>query len=240
MKRTSILAVVAIATFMMALGLAACGSSGASSSASSNAAGSSSAAASGSSASGSSASSEGSEAAASSSSSSAEAVIDGSAYGYAGDDPVELAIYKYVTEEIGGQFEKADTSIPLVDIVHVDYTNPDEVIVSGDFWVFNYNIEGDTLENVSGGNFPGVMHLAKAGDGYVVSSFDKVADGAGYEESARELFGEHYDDFARVHSDDEARAELRKIAASDYVNLNGLAITQYHDGGWDPVPLYKK
>ena len=109
----------------------------------------------------------------------------------------------------------------------------------GDFWINNYNIKGDTLECVSGGNFPGVMHLSKSGDTYVVSSFDRVADGSNYESSARELFGEHYDDFAKVQSDDKARAELRTKIVSDYVRMNGLEVTKYQDYGWDPVELNK-
>ena len=169
---------------------------------------------------------------------SAESATDGAAYGYAGEDPVELAAYKYMVEEASKSFEKADVSIPIVSIVHVDYANPDEVLVYGDFWVDNYNIKGDTLECVSGGNFPGVMHLSKDGDGYVVSSFDAVADGTGFDSSAKELFGESYDDFMKVYSDSDARDELRKITVSDYVKLNGLEVTQYQDYGQDPVKLY--
>ena len=169
----------------------------------------------------------------------AEPEVDGSAYGYAGSDPVEAAVYKYMVEEVSKNFEAADVSIPVVQIVHVDYTNPDEVLVAGDFWIENYTISGDTLECVSGGNFPGVMHVSKVGDSYAVSSFDMVADGSEFESSAQELFGENYDAFMEVYSNDDAREELRTITVSDYVNLNGLDITQYQDYGRKPVELYK-
>ena len=180
---------------------------------------------------------------ASSASASAEAptdpVADASRYGYAGTNPVEAAAYKYMAEEASKNFEKADASIPIVNIVHVDFTNPDEVLVYGDFWVDNYNVVGNTLECVSGGNFPGVMHMSKSGDGYIVSSFDMVEDGENFDASAKQLFGDNYDAFMNVYGDDEARAELRKIIVSDYVNLNGLAVSQFQDYGWDPVQLYK-
>lgn len=169
----------------------------------------------------------------------AEPAVDASKYGYAGTDPVEAAAYKYMAEEASKGFEKADASIPIVSIVHVDYSNPDEVLVYGDFWVDNYNVVGDTLECVSGGNFPGVMHMSKSGDGYIVSSFDMVEDGASFDSSAKRLFGDNYDAFMKVYGDDEARAELRKTIVSDYVNLNGLAVSQFQDYGWDPVQLYK-
>ena len=111
------------------------------------------------------------------------------------------------------------------------------MLVFGDFWVENYNVEGDTLKCVSGGNSPGVMHVSK--DTYAVTAFDEVADGGEFEGSAKELFGEHYDDFMAVYSDSDAREELRKITVSDYVNLNGLDINYYQDEGWDPVELYR-
>ena len=168
-----------------------------------------------------------------------KAEVDGSEYGYAGTDPIEAAVYKYMAEDVSKHFDKADASIPIVNIVHVDYTNPDEVLVYGDFWVDNYNIEGDTLMCVSGGDFPGVMHVSKDGDGYTVSSFDMVGDGADFDPSAKQLFGEHYNAFMKAYSDEEARKELRTITVSDYVNLNGLAVTQYQDYGWEPVKLYK-
>ena len=81
--------------------------------------------------------------------------------------------------------------------------------------------------------------MKKDGDSYTVTSFDKVADGADSESSARELFGEEYDAYAKIHSDDVERAELRKIIVSDYVNLNGLDITKFQDYGQDPVELYR-
>ncbi len=168
-----------------------------------------------------------------------KAEVDGSAYGYAGVDPAEAAVYKYMAEDVSKHFDKADASIPIVNIVHVDYTNPDEVLVYGDFWINNYNIEGDTLMCVSGGDFPGVMHLSRDGDGYTVSSFDMVSAGAEFDPSAKQLFSEHYNAFMKVYSDEEARKELRTITVSDYVNLNGLAVTQYQDYGWEPVKLYK-
>ena len=163
--------------------------------------------------------------------------IDGAAYGYAGDDPAEAACYQYMAEVIGPQYAEAEISIPTVQIVHVDYTPEDEILMYGDFWVENYNVNGDVLECVSGGNHPGVMHVSKAD--YTVTAFDQVADGADFEDSAKELFGEHYDDFMSVYSDSDARNELRKITVSDYVNLNGLDVNYYQDYGWDPVELYR-
>ena len=47
--------------------------------------------------------------------------------------------------------------------VEVDESDSADVRVWGDFWVFNYNISGDTLKTVSGGDHPGLFHLVKTG-----------------------------------------------------------------------------
>ena len=242
------LAVFVMSALVMAIGFTACGSGGSASSAASSAsseaasAESSAASSEASSAASSAASTEAASAAsseASSAESSAAAQANGAAYGYAGTDPAEAAVYKHLVEETSKDYEKADASIPVVNIIKVDNANPDDVLVYGDFSIYNYNIVGDTLECVSGGSYPGVMHLKKDGEGYTVTSFDVVADGADFDSSARELFGDNYDAFTKVHSNDKARDELRKKIVSDYVKLNGLNVTQYQDYGWDPVQLDK-
>ena len=166
----------------------------------------------------------------------AEPEVDATKYGYGGTDPVEAAVYQYMVEEVSKSYDKTDVSIPTVSIVHVDYTPEDEILVYGDFWIDNYNIKGDTLRDISGGNYPGVIHLSKD---YVVTAFDQVADGGDFDASAKELFGDYYDDFIAVYNDSDARAELRKATVSDYVHFNGLDVKQYKDKGWPAVELYQ-
>ncbi|MBQ9022808.1 MAG: hypothetical protein IJ108_02705 [Eubacterium sp.] len=168
-----------------------------------------------------------------------EAVVDATAYGYGGSDPVEAAAYQYMVEEMSKNYDEADVSIPTVTIVAEDLTNENDVVCYGDFWIDNYNIEGDTLKCVSGGNYPGVMHMKKDGEGYVVVRMDQVADGGDFDQSAKELFGDYYEDFMTVYSDSDARDELRRITVTDYVHFNGLSVTQFQDEGWDPVELYQ-
>lgn len=168
-----------------------------------------------------------------------EVVVDATAYGYGGSDPVEAAAYQYMAEEMSKNYDEADVSIPTVTIVAEDLTNENDVICYGDFWIDNYNIEGDTLKCVSGGNYPGVMHMKKDSEGYVVVRMDQVADGGDFDQSAKELFGDYYEDFMTVYSDSDARDELRRITVTDYVHFNGLSVTQFQDEGWDPVELYQ-
>ena len=164
-----------------------------------------------------------------------EPEVDGRAYGYAGSDPVEAAVYKYLAEEVSKDYDDAEVHIPTVNIVHIDFTPKDEILVYGDFWIENYNVEGDTLKCVSGGHYPGMMQVSKD---YVVTDFKQAADGEDFDSSAKEIFGDHYDDFMKIYSDSDLRNELRKVTVTDYVNLNGLSVTKFQDEGWDPVEIY--
>ena len=159
-------------------------------------------------------------------------------YEYPDDDPLCNAITEYLIDDIASNYTPGDVSIPQISEIAVDDTNPDETLVWGDFWVFNYDLEDDLLLTVSGGAHPGLMHLAKKSDGtYVVNQFDPVADGSDYLPSAKEIFGDKYEDFAKVSADDKTRETFRKNLIIEYVESNGLEIRGYQDYGWDPVAL---
>ncbi len=158
-------------------------------------------------------------------------------YEYTGDDPVMAEVHRYIVEELGTHYDKADVSIPCVTEVYTDRENKDDIVVYGDFWIYNYDLLDNTLMMMSGGSYPGAIHLKEDGDGYTVTSFDQVEDGSGYTPSAKRIFGEHYDAFEKATSDDKKKEELRAQTIADYVAANGLSITQYQDYGWDPVKL---
>ena len=166
----------------------------------------------------------------------------GTKYGYMGQDPAECAVWKYMAEDIASQYGPDDKegviSVPVIQIVKKDEDNEDgEVDFYGDFWVYNYVVEGDTLKCVSGGSHPGKMEVVKSGDEYVVREFEPVLDGGSFESSARDIFEENYDDFMKVNGDSDAREKLRAQGLADYVKTNGLPVTKYQDEGWDPVEL---
>ena len=158
-------------------------------------------------------------------------------YEYTGDDPVMAEVHRYIVDELASHYDRSDVSIPCVTEVYTDKTNKDDIVVYGDFWIYNYDLLGNTLMMMSGGSYPGAIHLKEDRDGYTVTSFDEVEDGSGYTPSAKRIFGEHYDAFAKAVSDDKKNEETRAQTIADYVSANGLSITQYQDYGWDPVQL---
>lgn len=64
-----------------------------------------------------------------------------------------------------------------------------------------------------------------------------VEDGSNFTESAKKLFGDHYDKFMEVESDAEAREQIRAQIIANYVAANELSITKYQDEGWGPITL---
>jgi len=142
------------------------------------------------------------------------------------------AIDSYLVNEIGSQYAAGEHCVPYYGIVGTDEGDTTDIMVWGDFWVMNYNMAGDTLKTVSGGNHPGLMHLRKTSTGYEVTAFDQVTDGAGNQESAQQIFAEKYDSLQAIQSDEQRREELRKKFLADYVKAHNLNATLYQDYGW--------
>ena len=147
------------------------------------------------------------------------------------------AINCYLTNEIGMNYAQGQVCIPCGTIIATDKSNPDDILVWGDFWVFHYNIEGDVLKTVSGGSHPGLMHVRKNGDRYDVISFEQTEDGAGNLRSAKRIFGDHFEDFWKVNSDEQVREAERKATTAKYVREHDLPVTCYQDYGWPAVKL---
>ena len=152
------------------------------------------------------------------------------------EETLRHAISNYLVKEIGSQYSQGDLCVPVLMIVSAEEVGSEQAKVFGDFWVFNYNIVGDTLKTVSGGNHSGCMLLAKDGDGLQVTHFEQTEDGAGNEASAKRIFGEHYDIYQNMHSQD-IREAVRQEQLQQYIQRNDLNVKYYQDYGWDAVEL---
>ncbi len=148
------------------------------------------------------------------------------------EQAMRQAVSDYLVSEIGEQYQKGERCIPVLMMVHED-----SLRVWGDFWVLWYNRAGDTLKCVSGGNHSGLMTLEKKDGVYKVLSFEQTVDGAGNEASARRIFGEHYDIYQNMHSNEQVREAVRREQLAEYVKQNGLPYRYYQDYGWPAVEL---
>lgn len=146
------------------------------------------------------------------------------------------AIDRYLIKEIGRYYTEGEHCVPFHNIVAVDERNADDILVWGDFWIFNYNQVEDTLKYIAGGSHPGLMHISQTRSGndvvYQVKAFDQVEDGANLLQSAKKIFGDKFDAFQTINSDEQKREKLRSEVLASYVKKNGLSAAFYQDYGW--------
>lgn len=147
------------------------------------------------------------------------------------------AIDSYLSEQIANHYSAGEYSVPVKDVVAVDASDSTDIRVWGDFWVYNYKQSGDTLKFVSGGSHPGLMHVCKLGDYFYVSAFDQVADGSGYQPSAKKIFGRYFETFSRHTADAGKREALRADELRAFVRQHGIKVTMYQDYGWPAKSL---
>lgn len=148
------------------------------------------------------------------------------------EQAVRQAISEYLVNEIGSQYAQGELCIPTLMMVYEEGEK-----VWGDFWIFSYNVSGDTLKCVSGGNHSGLMTLSKEVGNYKVTAFEQTEDGAGNDNSAHEIFGKYYDVYQNMHSNEEVREAVRKEQLQEYVKSHNLAVRYYQDFGWPAVEL---
>lgn len=147
------------------------------------------------------------------------------------------AISDYLVQEIGMQYRQGELCIPTLMIVSAQEISADQAWVWGDFWIWWYNRQGDTLVTVSGGNHSGLMTIQQQEGKFKVESFEQTVDGAGNDASARRIFRSHYDIYCNMHSNQDVREAVRREQLTEYVKSHNLNISYYKDYGWDAVKL---
>jgi len=146
-------------------------------------------------------------------------------------------ISDYLVHEIGSFYAQGDLCVPVLMIVAEEDCETEYAFVWGDFWVFWYNICGDTLKTVSGGNHAGRMTISEAGNSLYVAAFWQTEDGAGNDASARRIFGSHYDIYQNMHSNESVREAVRCEQLGEYIRRHNLSVRYYQDFSCPPVAL---
>jgi hypothetical protein len=146
------------------------------------------------------------------------------------------AMSGYLVKEIGAHYLQGQLCIPTLLIV-AEEEQGNETRVWCDSWVYWYNIEGDTLKTVSGGNHAGCMTVLQKDGHPVVTAFEQTVDGSGNEASAKRIFGKHFEVFQNMNSKQEVREAARKEQLQWYIRQHDLNIRYYQDYGWPAVSL---
>ncbi len=147
------------------------------------------------------------------------------------------AISDYLVSEIGAQYLQGELCVPALQIVAEGEPDATQTLVWGDFWVFWYNVSGDTLKTVSGGNHPGLMTLTNEAGELAVTRFEQVEDGSRNLPSAKRIFGDKYEQFQAIQSNADVREAVRRHQLRDFIRTNELEIHFYQDFGWPAVEL---
>ena len=153
------------------------------------------------------------------------------------EQAIRQAISDYLLREIAPQYLQGELCVPTLMIVAEDEDEPESVSVFGDFWVFWYNIAGDTLKAVSGGDHPGLITISYENNQPQVVAFERVEDGSRFTPSAKRIFSGRYDIFINMHSNEWVREAVRREQLSEYVLQNDLNVHYYQDFGWEPKEL---
>lgn len=150
-------------------------------------------------------------------------------------------ISDYLVHEIGSQYEQGDLCVPVLMIVAEEECETEYAFVWGEFWVYNYQIVGDTLKTVSGGCHAGRMTISEGvADSLYVAGFWQTEDGAGNDASARRIFSSHYDIYMNMHSNENVREAVRQEQLREYIRRHSLNIHYYQDYSWPAVELILK
>ena len=125
---------------------------------------------------------------------------------------VRQAVSDYLLREIAPYYLQGELCVPALMMVHEEDT-----CVWGDFWVFWYNRVGDTLQMVSGGSHPGRMRLTYANGTPQVVHFERVGDGSRFLPTAKRIFGDYFDIFMNMHSNESVREAVRREQLEEYL-----------------------
>lgn len=147
------------------------------------------------------------------------------------------AICDYLVSQIGPGYRLGEVCIPSLTIVATEEQGDSLATVWGDFWLYWYNLSGDTLMTVSGGSHPGRMTLRRQGSAMAVTDFEQTEDGAGNMASAKRIFGQHYDIYSNIQSNHDVREAVRLEQLREYTRRHALAAHYCQDFGHDAVPL---
>ena len=160
-------------------------------------------------------------------------------FSYIDDAPYMNTILDYMMETRGQYFEPGDVMIPNFVILRTDDRNPEDVKIWGNFWINNYDLQGDNLFCKNGGEAPGVIHLRKtpAGSGYAVTWADFVGDGSNNQPDSERIFGVDADLMRAYANQDLITERNRTDTIRKYVFMNGLPINTYQDYGWEKIQL---
>lgn len=143
----------------------------------------------------------------------------------------DAAAYDYLAFEKKKDSDPSHAVIPYVNVVAVDDTNEKDALIYGDYYIGEYEKDGDTLVEVSGSHCPGVIHAERFGEGetaiYSATGMDEVLT----DDDLKQVFGKNLKKYEKAVADDKKTHEKIAQVIADYVKANNIEVTKYRMTG---------
>lgn len=156
---------------------------------------------------------------------------------YTGTDKAIQAIWDDYQEDVIASMEMGEVLIPAFIIVK-KVEKEDELLVFGNFWTHGFVLNGNILEESSGGENIACFHLKEIENGYEVIEVEEAQDGSDYEESIKAFTKGYPGVYLKLMNGSASREDAIREYLRMYVESNQLDIQYYKEYGWDPVKIF--
>ncbi|MCR5774112.1 MAG: hypothetical protein K6G42_03410, partial [Lachnospiraceae bacterium] len=150
------------------------------------------------------------------------------------EDAFLAAINKAILKNSEGMYTDGALAVPVYIPVEQNFDDPEDITAWGYFITMNFDLEGTTLMNKSGGVDSGLMHLKETDDGYEVTSMDITLT----DDDLKELCDKNGFDYKKFALEQETQDQAMAAALCSYIDGFDLPIDSYQFDGWDKVMLH--
>ena len=159
------------------------------------------------------------------------------AFVYTGTDKAIQAIWDYHYDDVIASMEMGEVLVPAFVIVK-KVVKKDELLVFGNFWTHGFVLNGNMLEESSGGEKIACFHLKETENGYEVIEVEEAQDGSDYAESIKAFTKGYPAVYLKLMNGNAGREDAIREYLRMYVESNQLDIQYYKEYGWDPVEIF--
>lgn len=150
---------------------------------------------------------------------------------------LKAAVCAALINQFDEEYSKDGFIIPAFHILDVNEDSSEDILVWGDFWLYAYRLEDDTLISVVGEDVSGCMHLRQQGGEYQCSQLEVAAVGDSKEKTEQDIFGVSYQSFQDWRGNYEDQETTRAQLIADYASAFEIPAVNYSDQGWRSAQL---
>lgn len=162
-------------------------------------------------------------------------------FSYTGDDKVRQAIWDYFYKDVVSCAEEGEILIPAF-VIAKEVKDDEEILVFGNFWTYEFELNGNLLEDSGGGATAACFHLIQTDTGYDVIYAEEAEDGGLFDESIKKMSKGYPGLYMKwmycIMYGEKERDEALLESLRMYVEDNELDIQYYKMYGWDPVKIF--